>query len=75
MGAYVIALKKSHRGEAPFDLQAELARVQGLTVTGESRGRYSVIGSDEVISLLRSRFAGWCLIEPVVRHGVMSAQG
>ena len=67
--AYVVALTRAHRDDAPPDWQEVVRATPGITVLGAvSPLRMQVRGSDEAIAAVRDRLAPYVQVEKVILH-------
>lgn len=68
-GQYIVALKRTHRGQAPEDWIAALEALPGVHVTGQAGGvRVQVDATDQGVTNLRQAVGSYCHIEPVLPH-------
>lgn len=70
MATYLVALKREARGSAPPAWREELAKIDGLAVTGDPDAPVlRVEATDAAIEEAERRFGAICHIEkPIIRH-------
>lgn len=66
--AYIIAVKREHRGSEPADWKEQLSDTSGIEVLSTDSSRLYVRASDETINRISSHWGHLCHIEKQIEH-------